>query len=84
MSGLMEISLTSMKLALPSAPDPIQGIPMLTSLIDLMVHICQCSQTHKTPALTTINILFCAASPGLYLFFTNKTYPTLFSVSAQS
>ena len=23
-----------------------------------------------------MNMLLCAASPGLYLFFTNKTYPT--------
>ena len=35
MSRLMETSLMSMKLAFPSAPDPIQGIPMLASLINL-------------------------------------------------
>ena len=78
MSGLMETSLTSMKLAFPSAPDPIQGLPTLASLIDLTLHICRCSQTHKTPALTTMNMLFCAASPGLYSFFTNEAYPTSF------
>ncbi len=50
MSGLTETSLTSMKLAFLSAPDPIQGIPRLASLINLMLHICRCSQTHKTPA----------------------------------
>ncbi len=78
MSGLTETSLTSMKLAFPLAPDPIQGIPMLGPLIDLMLHICRCSQTHKTPASATMNMLFCAASPGLYSFFTNKPYPTDF------
>ena len=49
---------------------------MLASLIDLMLHICCCSQTQKTPASATMNMLFCAASPGLYSFFTNEAYPT--------
>ncbi len=78
MPGLTETSFTSMKLAFPLAPDPIQGIPMLASFIDLMLHICRCSQTHKTPASTTMNMLFCAASLGLYSLFTNKPYPTDF------
>jgi len=64
-----------MKAAFPAAPDPIQGIPTLASLIDLMLHICRCSQTQKTLASAKMNILFCAASPGLYSFFTNETYP---------
>ena len=39
MSALTEISLISMKAAFQAAPDPIQGIPTLESLIDLMLHI---------------------------------------------
>ena len=73
MSALTEISLTSMKAAFSAAPDPIQGIPMLASLINLMLHICRCLQTQKTPASATMNMLFCAP---LYSFFTNKAYPT--------
>jgi hypothetical protein len=66
-----------MKAAFPAAPDPIQGIPTLASLINLMFHICHCSQTpQKTPASATMNMLFCAESPGLYSFFTNNAYPT--------
>ncbi len=76
MSALLETSLTSMKAAFPAAPDPIQGIPTLASLINLMLHICHCSQTQKTPASATVNMLFCAPSPGLYSFFTNDAYPT--------
>jgi hypothetical protein len=76
MAASMEISLTSMKAAFPAAPDPIQGIPMLPSLIDLMLHICHCYQTQKTPASAKMSMLFCAASPGLYSFFTNESYPT--------
>ena len=78
MSGLTETSLSSMKLAFPSAPDPIQRIPTFALLIDMMLHICRFLQTHKTPALTTMNMLFRATSPGLYLFFTNKNYQSSF------
>ncbi len=72
----METSLTSIKAAFPSAPTPIHGIPTLASLIDLMMHMCRCLQTQKTPALATMNMLFLAASPDLYSYFTNKTYPS--------
>ncbi len=51
MSALTETSLTSMIAAFSTAPEPIHGIPTLMSLIDLMMHMCQCSQTQKTPAL---------------------------------
>jgi hypothetical protein len=78
MSTLTETSLTIMKAAFPAAPDLIQGIPTLASLIDLMLHICQCSQTQKTPASARMNMLFCAESPGLYSFFTTKAYPASF------
>jgi hypothetical protein len=78
MSATAETSLTSMKAAFPAAPDPIQGIPMLASLIDLMLHTCRCLQTQKTPASATMNMLFCAASPGLYSFFTTEAYPSTY------
>ncbi len=78
MSSLTATSLTSMKAAFPAAPDPIQGIPKLASLINLMLHMCHCSQTQKTPALDKMKMLFCAASPGLYSFFTTEAYPARF------
>jgi hypothetical protein len=78
MSTLTEISLTSMKAAFPTTPELIHGIPTLASLIDLMLHMCHCAQTHKTPAFTRMNMLFCAASPGLYSFFTMEAYPASF------
>ncbi len=76
MSALMENSLTSMKAAFPTAPEPIHRMSTLTSLIDLVMHMCHCSQTQKTPASGTMNILFLAASPDLHLYFTNKVYPS--------
>jgi hypothetical protein len=78
MSALMEISLTSMKIAFPTAPEPVQGIPMLQSLIELMLHMCWCIQTHKMPASKDMNMLFCAAALDLYAFFTKEAYPKEF------
>jgi hypothetical protein len=75
-SALTETSLTSMKAAFPTATTPIHGIPTLVSLINLMMHMCRCLQTQKTPASATMNMLFLAASPDLQPFFTNKTYPS--------
>jgi hypothetical protein len=76
MSALMETSLTSMKATFPTAPAPIHGIFTLASLINLMMHMCCCLQIQKTPASATMNMLFLAASPDLYLYFTNKAYPS--------
>jgi hypothetical protein len=74
----MENSLTSMKAAFPTAPKPVQGILMLQSLIELMLHRCRCAQTNKTPVLKNMNMLFCAAAPDLYAFFTKEAYPRTF------
>ncbi len=78
MSVLTEISLISMKTTFPTAPEPVQGIPTHQSLIELMLHMCQCAQTHKTPASKDMNMLFCAAAPDLYAFFTKEAYPKEF------
>ncbi len=76
MSALTETSLTSMKAAFPTAPTPIHGMLNLASFINLMMHLCHCLQTRKTPASATMNMLFLAALPDLYSYFTNKTYPS--------
>jgi hypothetical protein len=78
MSALKETSLTSMKTAFPTAPEPVQGILTLQSLIELMLHMCWCVQTHKTPASKDMNMLFCVAAPDLYAFFTKEAYPKEF------
>jgi hypothetical protein len=67
-----------MKTAFPTAPKPVQGIPTLQSLIELMLHMCWCAQTHKTPASKDMNMLFCAAAPDVYAFFTKEAYPKEF------
>jgi hypothetical protein len=78
MSALKETSLISMKIAFPTAPKPVQGIPTLQSLIELMLHMCRCAQTHKTPTSKDMNMLFYAAAPDLYAFFTKEAYPKKF------
>jgi hypothetical protein len=78
MSALKETPLTSMKTAFPTAPEPVQGIPTLQSLIELMLHMCWCAQTHKTPASKDMNMLFCATVPDLFAFFTKEAYPNEF------
>jgi hypothetical protein len=40
------------------------------------MHVCHCLQTQKTTASAIMNMLFLAASPVLYSYFTNKTYPS--------
>ncbi len=78
MPALKETSLTSMKTAFPTALKPVQGIPTLQSLIELMLHMCRCAQTHKTPASKDMNMLFCAAAPDFYAVFTKEAYPKEF------
>jgi hypothetical protein len=73
MSVFMETSLTSMKAAFPAAPEPIHGISTLALLI---LHMSCCSLTQKAPVLAKMNMLFLAASPDLYLYFTNEAYPS--------
>jgi hypothetical protein len=76
MSALTETSLTNMEAAFPTASEPIYGIPTLMFLIDLMMHMCRCLQTQKTPASATMIMLFLAASPDLYSYVTNNAYPS--------
>jgi hypothetical protein len=76
MSALMETSLASMNATFLTVPIPIHGIQMLTSLINLMLHMCRCSQTQKTPASAAMKMLFFATSPDLYSYFTNKAHPS--------
>jgi hypothetical protein len=83
MSDLIEISLTSMKAAFPTASEPIHGIPTLTSLMDLMMHVCHCLQPQKTPASAIMNMLFLVASPDLFLYFTSKAYPSSYFLFPQ-
>jgi hypothetical protein len=79
MSTLTETSLADMKVGFPPAPKPIQGIPNLQSLIDLLFDMCRCSQMHRSPASANINLLFCAAPKDVYAFPDKEAYPTAFA-----
>jgi hypothetical protein len=75
----METSLADMKAGFPPALKPIQGIPTLQSLIELLFHLCRCAQTQQSPASATMNLLFCAAPCNVYAFLTTEVYPDTFA-----
>jgi hypothetical protein len=79
MSTAMETSLADMKAGFPFAPESIQGIPTLESLIELLFHMCQCAQTHCSPVSDTMNLLFCACPHPIYRFFMADAYPEAFA-----
>jgi hypothetical protein len=79
MSNLSETTLADMKAGFPPAPDPIMGTPNLQSLIDVLFHLCHCAQTHRSPASTTMNLLFCAEPRDVYAFLTSEASLDLFA-----
>jgi hypothetical protein len=79
MSTMMETSPRGHENGISKAPEPIQGIPTLQSLIELLFHLCCCTQTQRSPASATMNLLFCAAPPEVYAFLTAEAYPAAFA-----
>jgi hypothetical protein len=76
---MMETTLFDMKVGFPPSPKPIQGIPTLQSLIELLFHLFHCAQTHQSLASTTMNLLFCAIPCNVYAFLTTEAYPDAFA-----
>ncbi len=79
MSNMTETSIGDMKAGFPPSPGPIQGIPTLQSLIELLFHLCRCAQTQRSPAPATMNLLFCAAPHDVYAFLSLEVYPDAFT-----
>ncbi len=79
MSTMMKTSLADMKAGFPLALEPIQGTPTLQSLIELLFHICCCTQMQRSPAPASMNLLFCAAPPDVYAFLNAEAYPAAFA-----
>jgi hypothetical protein len=76
---MTETTLSDMKAGFPPLPKPIQGIPMLQSLIELLFYLCRCAQTQRLRASATMNLLFCAAPHNVYTFLTTEAYPNAFA-----
>jgi hypothetical protein len=76
---MKETSFTDMKTGFPQAPEPIQGIPTLQSLIKLLFHLCCCTQMQRSPMSATMNLLFYRAPPDVYAFLTAEAYPAAFA-----
>jgi hypothetical protein len=68
-----------MNAGFPPSPKPIQGIPTLQSLIELLFHLCRCAQTQRSLASVTMNLLFYAAPCNVYAFLTTEAYPNAFA-----
>jgi hypothetical protein len=79
MTIMTENTILDMKAGFPPSPKPIQEIPTLYSLIELLFHLCRCAQTQRPPASATMNLLFCAAPCNVYAFLTTKVYPSAFA-----
>jgi hypothetical protein len=77
MSTTNKTSLADMKTGFQQAPEPLQGIPTLQSLIELLFHLCCCMQMQRSPASATMNLLLCAAPPDVYAFYA-EAYPATF------
>jgi hypothetical protein len=75
MSTMTETSLPCMKTRFPQTPEPIQGIPALQSLFNLLFHLCRCTQMQRSPVSATMNLLFYAAPPDMYAFLTAEAHP---------
>jgi hypothetical protein len=76
---MTETTLSDMKAGFPPLPEPIQGIPTLQSLIELLFNLCRCAQTQRLPSSATMNLLFCAAPRNVYAFLTTEAYPDAFA-----
>jgi hypothetical protein len=76
---MTKTTLSDMKVGFPPSPEPIQGIPMLQSLIELLFPLCRCAQTQRSPASATMNLLFCAAPCNVYTFLTTEACPDAFA-----
>jgi len=79
MSTMTETTLLDMKAEFPPLPELIQGILTLQSLIELLFHLCRYTQTQRSPASATMNLLFCAAPCDVYFFLTTEAYPDAFA-----
>jgi hypothetical protein len=77
---MKETTLSDMKAGFPPLPEPIQGIPMLQSLIELLFQLCHCAQTQRSLASATMNLLFCVAPCDVYAFLTTEAYPDAFAL----
>jgi hypothetical protein len=79
MSNITETSIGNMKVGFPPSLEPIQGIPTLQSLIELLFHLCCCAQTQRLSVSATMNLLFCAAPCNVYAFLSSEAYTDAFA-----
>ncbi len=70
-------SVTDMKAAFPTPPGHLAIIstPNLHDLLEILIYIARCAQTHKSTISPNMNLLYVAVPPSVYAHYTNKPYP---------
>ena len=70
-------SVTDMK-AVFAAPPPslsVLGTPNLHNLVEILIYLARCAQTHKSTISPNMNLLYVAVPPTVYAHYTAEPYP---------
>ncbi len=70
-------SVTEMKAAFPTPPSHLAVIstPNFHDLVEVLIYIARCAQTHKSTISPNMNLLYVAVPPSVYTHYTNEPYP---------
>ena len=70
-------SVTDMKAAFPAPPTnlTIVGTPNLHNLVEILIYLARCAQTHKSTISPNMNLLYVAVPPAVYAHYTQEMYP---------
>ena len=70
-------SVTTMKAAFPTPPMTLSvvGTPNLHNLVEILIYLARCAQTHKSTISPNMNLLYVAVPPAVYAHYTQEMYP---------
>ena len=70
-------SVTDMKAAFPAPTVNLNILhtPNLHNLVEVLIYLARCAQTHKSTISPNMNLLYVAVPPSVYAHYTNEPYP---------
>lgn len=70
-------SVTDMKAAFAAPPPSLSvlGTPNLHNLVEMLIYLARCAQTHKSTISPNMNLLYVAVPPTVYAHYTVEPYP---------